>query len=194
MDKELLGWIGVVLSFASYAPYLLAMKQQKIRPHAFSWILWAVLCSVGFFAQYVSGAGAGSWVTAITAFFCWGIGIWSLFTGEKNITQSDWIALSLGLASIPIWYVTQDPFWAVVIITGVNVAAYYPTFRKSWIKPHEEQILMFFLSGTRFLLSYLALETLSPTTALIPLSTFLMDFGIVAMLIFRRKQEALANG
>ena len=122
------------------------------------------------------------------------IGTWAFFVGEKNITRSDWAAFLSGLTALPVWYLTNDPFWAVVIITAVNCAAYYPTFRKSWIKPHEEQILMFFLSGTRFVLSYMALDTVNATTALIPVSTFLLDFGIVAMLIFRRKQQASVHG
>ena len=70
--------------------------------------------------------------------------------------------------ALPLWYLTHDPFWAVVILTLVDTLGFVPTFRKAYHKPYEEQLLLYVLMTIRNLVSIPALEHYSWTTVLFP--------------------------
>jgi hypothetical protein len=75
----------------------------------------------------------------------------------------------------------------VWIITLINLAAIYPTFRKSWIKPLEENSFMYGLNVPRHMISLMAIQHYSVTTTLYPAMLVVMNLGMYAMLKLRRK-------
>ena len=142
--------------------------------------------AIAFSAQLSDKAGAGSWATGLSAAFCLGIGVLALFRGEKHITRGDWIAFTATFLAIPLWVVTSDPLWSVLLVTGIDAVAYYPTFRKSWAKPDEELALKYVLTAIRYLFSLLALEHYTIVTSVYQIVSILMEIGIVIMLLWRR--------
>ena len=184
---EIMGAIALIIGIVSYIPYLISIKKGQTKPHAFSWLIWGLLTAIAFFAQMTAGAGAGAWVTGFTAAISFIIVGFALFKGEKNITRSDWITFIAALAAIPLWYFTKNPLYAVVLITVIDALAFYPTFRKSWHKPHEENAFTFTLSAFKFFFATLGLEEFTVTTSLYPLSLVLMNGLFVAMIMWRRK-------
>lgn len=146
--------------------------------------------------QYSKEAGPGLWITFFSALAAFIITACSLKYGEKNITVSDWITLFLALTAIPLWLAIEDPLWSVILISLIEVLATYPTFRKSWHKPHQERALTFTLDGAKFCLSTIALEKFTLTTYLYPMAIVLTDVVLVGMLLFRRRlisQEPVNN-
>lgn len=186
VTSEILGWISLAFATAGYIPYLYSIWLGKTKPHGFSWFIWGLLTAIAYFAQVQSGAGPGSWATAMTACACFLITIFSLFKGEKHITRSDWLTFTAALAAIPIWYITDNPLSAILLITLIDALGFWPTFRKSWHKPHEEHPLTYFLSAVKFTLSMLALHSFNWTTALYPASLIFMNGAFVLMVIYRR--------
>lgn len=185
-NKDFIGALSLIVAFMSYLPYVRSMFAGKTKPHAFSWLVWGTVISITFFAQYTENAGAGSWATGLSACACLGIGIAALFRGEKNITKSDWLVFLVTLSAIPLWIITHDPFWSVVLVTGIDAAAYFPTFRKSYAKPDEEAASKYVLTAIKYLLSLVALENYSIVTTIYPFVSFFMEISIVAMLLWRR--------
>ena len=88
--------------------------------------------------------------------------------------------------AIPLWVVTSDPLWSVLLVTGIDAVAYYPTFRKSYAKPHEELASKYVLTVIRYLLSLLALEHFTVVTSVYQVVSIFMEIGIVIMLLWRR--------
>ncbi|MDD5125053.1 hypothetical protein [Methylovulum sp.] len=37
------------------------------------------------------------------------------------ITKTDWLFFAATLSSLPFWYLTSDPLWAVVVLTTVDL-------------------------------------------------------------------------
>lgn len=186
-EKEIIGGLAVAIGMAGYAVYLHGVFRGGLRPHMFTWIIWAVVMSTGFAAQYAEDAGPGAWNLGMSALATISIAVASCFYGEKNITRGDWIVFIGALSAIPAWLVTHDPLWAVVIISAIDAAAFYPTFRKSWAKPREEGLLVYLLSVPQFLLSIIALERVTVTTALYPATIVTLNAALVAMLLWRRR-------
>jgi hypothetical protein len=186
MLKDAFGLLSLLLSIVSYVPYVRSIFVANTKPHAFTWLVWGAVMAIAFVAQLTGRAGAGSWSTGLSAAFCLAIGIIALFRGEKHITRGDWIALLTTLAAIPLWIATSDPLWSVLLVTGIDAVAYYPTFRKSWAKPDEELTSKYVLTVVRYLFSLLALERYTVVTTVYQLVSILMEAGIVVMLLSRR--------
>lgn len=188
IDKDLLGYISLTLTLIGYAPYFWGLFKRKINPHMFSWIIWGTVNGVVFFGQMLSGGGAGSWVAGLTSLICFLIVGLSFFLGEKNISKSDYMALAGALATIPVWYITKDPLWSVILATSIDVIGCYPTIRKSYAKPYDEPLFSWSLASFRSLISFLALENYIAVTMIFPIAMILTNGGIACFLIYRRYQ------
>ena len=184
--KDVFGLLSVVLSVVSYVPYARSIFVANTKPHAFTWLVWGAVMAIAFVAQLYDKAGAGSWATGLSAAFCLGIGVVAVFRGEKHITIGDWIALLVTLIAIPLWVVTSDPLWSVLLVTGIDAVAYYPTFRKSYAKPDEELASKYILTVIRHLFSLLALERFTIVTSVYQLVSIVMESAVVIMLLWRR--------
>jgi hypothetical protein len=189
-EKEIIGALAAVLGVAGYGVYMGQVYRRAIRPHMFTWIIWGILMSIGFAAQLAEKAGPGAWNLGVSAAATLMIAGASAFYGEKKITRSDWVFFIGALSAIPVWLMTDDPLGAVVIITMIDAAAFYPTFRKSWINPREESVSVFLVSVPQFLLSIAALERMTLTTVLYPAVIVSLNALLVMLLLWRRKALA----
>ena len=62
--KMALGYLALAIQAVSYAIYFYGIWQGKTKPHAFTWMVWCLLTTLGFFAVLASGGGIGAWVLA----------------------------------------------------------------------------------------------------------------------------------
>lgn len=184
--KTVLGLVAVCMTIAAHIPYLLTTLKGSNKPHVFTWVIWTFLTWIAFAGQVAGGAGAGAWVTGVTGAICVVITAATLRRGEKDITASDWIMFLCGLTAIPAWLITNDPVWSIVIVTGIDCSAFYPTFRKSWLRPHEENSFMYGFNIPRHMVALSALGHISLTTALYPAALLAMNVIMYVMLRSRR--------
>ena len=188
MVKQLLSAAAIVLTFAIFVPYIRSVRSGVTKPHVFSWVIWAVGTFVVFLAQLAGSAGVGAWpigvsglITAYIAVLAYGK------RSDTSITKSDWAFLIVALAALPCWFLTSDPLWAVVILTGLDLAGFGPTFRSGYTRPHDERMGFYALGAVRNVLAILALERYSLTTVLFPAAVGIACVAFVAMVAYRRK-------
>lgn len=187
LTKEIIGGIAVVLGLGSNLLYICQVFSRQIKPHLFSWFLWGTLGMISFTAQVSEKAGPGAWALGVSSVCCFIIAAASLRYGEKNITRSDWACLVFGLTAIPVWVMTSNPLWAVVIAAIIDAVAFWPTLRKSWIMPHEEGVTAFSIYGLQMAFAMMALETVNLTTVLYPATITTLNTVVVIGLIYRRR-------
>ena len=186
--KTFIGIIAVIMTLAAHIPYMRDTWRGTNKPHMFSWIIWTLMTIIILVAQIVDGAGAGAWSTAVVLIPCVFVTVLSFtWRGEKYITRSDWAMFLTGIATIPLWIVTEDPLWSVIIICAIDALAFGPTFRKGWAKPHEEATFMYGLNIPRHALSTLAISNYSLVTALYPVMLVVMNTAMYLMLKARRR-------
>jgi len=188
--KDILGGIAVCLGLAAYIIYILSTLKNKIKPHAFSWLLWTLTTAVVFTAQVMKGGGAGSWSTGFTCTVCLAIGIISLFKYDKAYSRSDIIFISVALLALLPWFFTKNPTASVVLIASIDVLGYGPTLRKSYYYPDEEKAISFGLNSIKHLVSFLALQNYIVATWIYPASQIFMNGLVVVLILIRRKQLA----
>jgi hypothetical protein len=186
--KEILSGAAIVLTIVAFVPYVRAILNGTTRPHVFSWVIWGATTFVVFLAQLEGKGGVGAWpigisgsITIVIAVLAW------LKRADVTITGTDWLFLAAALSSLPLWYLTSDPFWAVVILTTVDVLGFGPTIRKSYHYPHSESVLFFALFAARNLLVVMALEHYSVTTVLFPAVIAAACMLLMALLTYRRR-------
>lgn len=185
-DKAQLGYISLFFALMAGTPYIWSILKKETRPHIFSHVIWGLMSSIAAAAQYSADAGPGAWATAVNVVFNVLTVLLSFSYGERTITRGDWIAFILGLSAIPLWYVTANPLIAVVLVTLIDIFAYYPTFRKSYCKPESKAIPTYVIGDIRTILSILAITDYSVTTILYPATIVIMNSALVIMIEWRK--------
>lgn len=187
-NKMLLSVIAILITFISFVPYIRSILKGTTQPHVFSWVIWSLVTFIVFLAQLNDNAGVGAWAIGVS-------GIVSIFVaylaygnrGDVSITNMDWLFLNLALSSIPVWYFTADPLWAVIILTTTDLLGFGPTLRKVYRYPYSEPMLFFYLLIVRNVLVIFALENYSLTTVLFPAAVSLACVVLISIIFFRRK-------
>ncbi|MEK7156569.1 MAG: hypothetical protein AAB790_02060 [Patescibacteria group bacterium] len=188
--KVILGILAVVVGLIGYVPYYRDIFRGTTKPHPFSWFAFALLMGITFFAQIFTGAGPGAWVTGVSAVAVFGIAILSILKGHREITTFDWFCFAGALLGIVLWRATDDPLWAVVIVTVTDAIAFAPTYRKAYIEPHEETASLFVFSAAKYFISLFALVSFNLTTALFPVSLVATNAVFAFLILVRRRQLA----
>ena len=130
--KETFSLIAIVITLAAFIPYIREIFRGTIRPHIFSWVIWGVTTLLIFLAQLEDNGGAGTWPIGVSASITIFIAYLAyLKRADVTITRADWLFFIAALLSLPLWYWTSDPLWAVILLTAIDVAGFGPTVRKA---------------------------------------------------------------
>lgn len=188
MNVQLLGYASLLFATLSYIFYITDILRRKTKPHAFTWLIWAVAgCSV-YVIQLTEGAGPGAWVNGYAAIVCSSIFLLSLKFGERNIARSDWIFLFAALIAYVIWLATKQAWLSVILLAAVDILSFFPTYRKSYHKPGEETANMYWLTAIEYGFSLLAIQSMSFVTAFYPLVVIVTYSAFAIVLYVRRYQ------
>lgn len=177
-NAEIFGVLSLLVGFYASGTYIVSILRHRTKPHLFSWAVWGLLTLIGFLAQIHDGAGPGAWAMGLSVITILIIVLLSFWYGEKNFTRSDKIAFASALIAIVPWLMTEDPFGSVLLISLIDLVAFYPTFRKSWHKPYEEHLTGYNMANLKFILALFAMNTYTVNT------TFYMAVCVAANLVF----------
>ncbi len=186
--KTLLGALAIGIELISYLIYFIGIYQGKTKPHAFTWLVWGVLNTVGFAAVLTSGGEAVAWIlgiNAVTNFTIAGIGFW-----QRNIEYDtyDWLALAGAFAGIFLWWFTKNAVYAVILISLSDSVGLLPTFRKAYKKPYDENGTSFTIGIFYYILAIFALTSFSVTTVLYPTAIIVVDVSLIILIYLRRRK------
>jgi len=124
MYKELLSAAAIALTFVAFLPYIRSIQRGVTKPHVFSWVIRGSTTFVVFLAQLADKGGAGAWPTGVSGIITLYVALLAYIKkSDILITKADCLFFILSMTSLPLWYFTSDPLWAVVILTTVDVMA-----------------------------------------------------------------------
>lgn len=185
--KELLSAVAIAVTFAAYYPYLRSIFRNEVKPHVFSWIIWATTTCLVFFAQVASHGGVGAWPVGVSGCIALLVAVTAYRKrSDMRIGLTDWLFFFAALSALPFWYFSSDPLWAVIILTVVDVLGFGPTVRKSFHQPHSESALFFAMFSLRDICVLFALEHYSVATVLFPAAIGSSCLVLAAMILLRR--------
>ncbi len=188
LSNEILGFVAVAIGLMGNIPYIVGILKGRIKPHVFSWTIWTLLTGIGSAAMWFDGAGPGMWVMFVTFVVCFITAILALKVGQKSdIARTDWVAFIAVLLAIPLWYATKDPLAAVIIISLIDLVSTYPSIRKGYVKPWDEGLSAYAFANLKFVISLFALDHISLTTTLYPVSVVIINFILIFVVLIRRR-------
>lgn len=188
--KVILGILATVLGSISFLPYLRDILLKKTKPHVYSWLVWTIIQTVGVLAMIKGGASFGSLGLAIGSLFCFIIFVLSFKYGTRNITRLDTFLLISALIIIIVWLIQKDPLISVILVTLIDLIAFIPTYRKTYLAPDTETLSSYYLLVSANILSIFAIAHYSLATTLYISSLVTTDMIMIFILIFRRKKLA----
>lgn len=117
--------------------------------------------------------------------------VWAFKLGNVTITRNDWISLWTSLAIIPIWLITENAVWAVILISLIDFIGFIPTIRKSWHEPESESLTAWSINSLKLGLSLLAMNNFMFVTVFYPASFIVLNVGFIIMCILRRSKKLI---
>lgn len=187
--KIIFGYLSILVAIIGYIPYFHGTLTGKIKPHAFSWLIWSLLGAIIFAAQVVKHGGAGSWVTGFTALVCFIIFLLALVKGDRQFVSFDWSSLVTAFIAIFLWRLTNEPTLSVILVSIADFLGFLPTFRKGYNKPFEDTTILWSLTTIKWVLSIVALGSYSLVTLLYPTYLIIANGCFVILLLWRRRQK-----
>ncbi len=164
--KLTIALIAAALAVVGNIPYLRDVIRGKTEPHAYTWFVWSIVSAVTFFGQLAKGAGVGAIPTAVSESFTLIIFLFSLKYGWKHVTKTDTIFLVIALCGLIPWFLTNDPTISVITVVSIDVVAFIPTIRKTWLHPKTETTLLYQTNAARHLLALFSLQAYNVATML----------------------------
>ncbi len=189
--KKIVSGLAIALTFAIFIPYIRSILKGDIKPHVFSWVIWGLGTFVVFAAQLADHGGVGAWPIGVSACITCFIAILAFSRrGDVHITQTDWYFFVAAISTLPLWWLTSNPLWAVVLLTVSDLIGFGPTLRKAYAFPEEESVAFFAFGAVRNTLVIIALENYSTTTVLFPAAVGVACIIVASFLIYRRRMQS----
>lgn len=186
--KSVYALISTLINILAFMPYLRDVWKRKTKPHEFTWLIWCVTQGITVAALLHGGIGiVGVIPLSIGALLAAFIFLLSLRDGEKNITRSDILALSVALAAMVVWWLLDNPLLSVVMVTAIDVVGYIPTFRKSYVNPWSETVSSWGLFSLSNVFAILALNKYNLLTLNYLASISFANLSLSVFLLLRRR-------
>jgi hypothetical protein len=157
----------------------------KTKPHAFTWIVWTVITVIVGITQIAAGAGRGAVHNIVTGFISLIILYFALKNKQKDIKRVDIYLFIAALASLPLWAVTDNPTYSVLLITIIDIFAFIPTVRKTWHDPASETLISYALAGIKYCIALIAIASYSLGTVIYPIALITMNIIMCSIMILK---------
>ncbi len=187
--KGSLAIIAALLAVAGNLPYLWDILKGRVKPHPYTWLVWSMVSGIIFFGQLAKGAGVGVIPTAASEIFTLIIFLFSLKYGFRGITKTDTAFLILALIGIGLWLLTKDPTPSVIIAVSIDLIAFVPTLRKTWLHPSTETPLLFGSNVVRHILALFSLQAYNIATTLHSIAMITTNTLMTLMILLRKPQK-----
>ncbi len=187
--KETFAVVAALLAIAGNIPYIIDVLRGRVKPHAYTWFVWSVVSGIVFFGQVAKGAGIGALPTLASEIFTIFIFILSLKYGFKGVTRSDTFFLVCALLGLIPWLLTKDPTVSVVIAVCIDLIAFVPTLRKTWMEPKTETPILFGSNVLRHVLALLSLQAYNIATTLHSISMVTLNTAMTLIILFKKKRN-----
>jgi hypothetical protein len=181
---------GITISI--FTPYLIGIRRGSIRPHVISWVIWGLTTLLVGGGQWLGGGGVGAVPILLSGVLSMGVaGLTFLYRRrgqvDSRVTRFDGWSLGIVLACIPLWLMTGNERWSMLVLTTIDLIGFGPTLRAAWRDPHAESALLFAAFATRNAVAIAGLESLHLSTVVFPGVIGVACLSVVFLIVIRRQ-------
>ena len=179
-----------LVGFVGTLPYIRDIFRGKTKPERAMWWIYSLLFGVLFIAQLDANAG---WLLVATAVYVLSaviIAILSVPYGYGRFHRRDWLSLVVAVAGLGLWWLTDSPLLAIILVIIIDFAGFWLTLVKTWRAPHSETLISWQLSCIAAALSLLSIHYWTMAVIIYPIYAVLGTGLIVWLIMYRRRQVA----
>lgn len=177
----------ILITLLANGYYIFTIFQGKTKPHIYTWIVRTIVPFFVWMIQLQNGAGWWALTSFLNSSICF-IVVWlAIRYWEKNITRTDTISLVLAFCILPIWLGAKQDLIAIWFALSIDFLSYYPTVRKSYQKPFEEDMKIFYASNIALMNSIFLMKNSSIITIIYPTVVIFFNFLFIGYIYWRRK-------
>jgi len=191
--KIILTIIATIIGIVAFFPYIRDIVQLKTKPHAYTWLIWAITQTTAVVGILHGGGGLGSLNLMVGTLFVIFIFLFSLKYGSRNITKGDTIILVAAFCAVLFWWQLDRPILAVIMVSIIDVLGYVPSLRKSYQEPWSETLVSWMLFSLSNVFAILALSEYNLLTVTYLIAITLANLSIFLLCFLRRSFVAKPN-
>jgi len=188
--KEVLAIVAAALACIGNISYLKDVLKERVHPHPYTWFIWSVVSMTTFFGGLAKGAGIGALPTGVAEGFTIVIFLFSLkYLFQKKVSYvrkvDNYFFAAAVLGLIP-WFITKDPTISVIIVVLIDIIAFIPTLRKTWINPATEKPLLYTMNLSAHILTLFSLQAYNIATTFHSVAMILTN-ALMVLFIQRKR-------
>ena len=185
--KIILTIIATTIGVAAFFPYLRDIFSLKIKPHAYTWLTWAITQGIAVVGMWYGGGGWGALNSTVGMIFVIAVFIFSLKYGTKNITKGDTVVLIVALSAILVWWQLDKPLISIIMVSAIDVIGYVPSFRKSYQEPWSETLISWVAFSVSNIFAMMALSEYNLLTLIYLVAITIANILLLLFCFFRRQ-------
>lgn len=185
--KFILAILSSIFAISCFIPYIVDIFKGTTKPHSYTWLIWAILQTIGAIAMLSGGAGIGVASLVIGAVLCGFVFILSLFYGTHNIKFFDKVCLAGAFVAIGFYFFLHSALLSVLMVIIIDLIGFFPTLRKTYEEPNTETVSTYILSSISSFLALLALSIFTLTTSIYLISLVITNLICAFVILHRRK-------
>lgn len=188
MERELVfASISTIFYLAWIFPYWKDVFRGRTIPHPFSSFIWLILVGFNSYVLFIESEYLAFIPWFITCFFLILGTIFGLRLFRRiRINWFDYFCLTLSIVFLAYYFWFRDVTNAVILSAIIDFLAFLPTFKKWWLQPWTETILLYLFASVSNIFALLALGNPTFETTLFWLYLVIANFIYFLMVFFRR--------
>lgn len=188
MDLKLISAIVVAcMLVAATIPYVFDIFKGRTKPHLYTWLVWFFTGAIATAGLIYGGGGYPVYTMGLGTAMCFLFFLLSFKYGTRDIKTSDTVALAICVVAILFWVGLNNPLWSLILGISIDIVAYWPTLRKTYIEPWSESLISWIMWILTPVFSVLALDAYNVFTLINYVPIFFVNLVFLAICLSRRK-------
>lgn len=153
-------------------------------------MLWTITGAVAFFSQLADGGSQSLWFPALDGLGCLMTFGLSFKYGFGSLKKRDTVGFLVAIIGLALWYVTNNPLYALTIIIIIDAAGSGLTAWKAFENPMSETYPAWLIIGAAGFLAVLSVGKFDVGLLVYPVYIFIVSFIIVGSIYLGRRRSS----
>ena len=191
--QHTIGVFSAVLSILAYLPYMRDIVRGNSHPQRASWLIWSLLSTLAFAAQYAEGATTSLWFAGAQVVGTVTIFLMSISHGKgPMLSRPDERVLWLAIIGLVIWYFTETAAYTLALTITISLLGGALTLVKAFCRPASETLMKWGTSGLAACCAIMAVGSADWMLLAYPLYIFTLNGMVVCAILCGRVAESRA--
>lgn len=173
MHQLIFGLIAGGVVLLAHIPYVIQIKQGKLKPNRATWWIWAIFDALIASSSYASGGKFAAILPGAYAIGAIVVAVISIRHGEGGANRFDFLCILGAIISGIIWWRTNTPIltvWSSILVAFIGAL---PTIKKVYLKPETECATTWFMFLLAALINIGTISFITPVQILYPIYSIL---------------------